>query len=126
MFAFAQELYTLAEKYIQPALSERFNALLIQIIGDVAGRNYFSDEVSTEYFNILTALFQRSVSLFASKAGQEYIIVFSCSPGMVAKHDKAVKKLFLTYKQGDCVDSMKRSVFYCLMLKTLTVISQVE
>ena len=66
VFAFAQELYILSEKYVEPTQFDRFNTLLIQIIGDLAKRDYFSDEVSQEYFNIITALFQRSVTLFAS------------------------------------------------------------
>jgi len=113
----------MAEKYIRPAMVERFNTVLILTIGDIAKRNYFTEEINQEYFDMLTNLFQRSVKLFASNAGNEYALVFACSTSMVEKYGKAVRKLYLNYKTGDCIDSKKRSVFYCLMLKTLTVIS---
>lgn len=46
VFACMQELYILSEKYIQPAMSERFNTMLIQIVGDIARRDYYSEEVN--------------------------------------------------------------------------------
>jgi hypothetical protein len=57
VFACMQELYLMAEKYIRPAMVERFNDVLILTIGDIAKRNYFTEDINQEYFDMLTSMF---------------------------------------------------------------------
>ena len=57
MFAFTAEVFILAENYFDENMVSRFTTLLSQIVEDLTKRAYYSDEVNTEYFNMLTDLF---------------------------------------------------------------------
>jgi len=69
--------------------------------------------------------------LFASEAGTEYLAIFACSSGAGSvgnktHFEKQVKKTLLSYKQRDIIDKFKRSVFYCLMLKTVLSLERLD
>ena len=119
---------------MQPAVFCKFVSVLVQLISDVARPSFFSEEVGQEYFSQLTSLIQRSPKLFASDAGMEYLAVFACSQAShlaLSTHGKQhyerqVKRVLLSFKQRDIVDRHKRSVFYCLMLKTVLSLTKLD
>ena len=117
IFAFIAESYYLSEQYIQPVVMAKFVTLLTQLITDVARPSFFSEEVTKEYFSLLTNLIQRSPRLFASDAGTEYLAVFACSSNSLfgsnaganasspkAFFERQVKKVLLSFKQRDMLD----------------------
>ena len=72
-------------------------------------------------------IFQSSdVRLYSSEAGQMYSVMFACQPNLANKFMKGLKRFFLTLKQRDFLDTNGRSMFYCLLLKTLNYISNLE
>ena len=56
IFAFIAESYMLSQQYIQPVVMAKFVTLLTQLITDVARPSFFSEEVTKEYFSLLTNL----------------------------------------------------------------------
>ena len=97
----------------------------MQLISEVSRPSFFSEEVSKEYFNLLTGLISRSPRVFASEVGTEYLAVFASSSISLLSNqgkqyfEKHVRACLLSFKKRDMVDHHKRSVFYCLMLKTI-------
>ena len=134
VFAFIAEVYTIIEEYVQPAIFSKFTVLITRLIGEVSRPSFFTDEVSNEYFNLLSSLVQRSPKLFASDAGTEYLAVFACSSAVILGgatagkqfFEKQVKRTLLSFKQRDMIDRYKRSVFYCLMLKTILSLTKLD
>lgn len=45
---------------------------------------------------------------------------------MAGKHDRAIKRLLVSYKQRDTLDKSKRGVFYCLFAKMLYSVADVS
>lgn len=70
-------------------------------------------------------MLERSPTLFASQVGHEYLLTFVCQAQIGGKYDRAIKKLLVGYKQRDTLDKSKRSVFYCLIAKTLQAVTEV-
>ena len=108
--------------------------LVTQLISEVSRPSFFSEEVCQEYFAILTSMMSRVPKLIVSDAGTEYLAVFACSSSALLGgsatnrmlFERQVKKTLLSYKQRDTVDRFKRSVFYCLMLKTVLSLERLE
>jgi len=104
------------------------------LISELSRPTFFSEEISSEYFNLLTSLIQRSPKLFASDAGTEYLTVFTCSSLVILggassgklHFERQVKRTLLSFKQRDMIDRLKRSVFYCLMLKTILSLTKLD
>ena len=84
----------------------------------------FSEQTNNSYFEIFYSLLESSPKVFASTAGQEFFLTFGCAKE--TRFEKQVKKLLVSYKQRDVIDQTKRSVFYCLILKTLMAISEID
>ena len=69
-----------------------------------------------------------------SAIGTEYLAVFACANANIfgsssndkAYYEKIVKKTLLHFKQRDAIDQSKRSVFYCIMLKTILSLAKLE
>jgi len=102
----------ITEEYVQPAMFTKFTELIIKLIGELSRPSFFSEEISSEYFNLLTRVIQRSPKLFASDAGIEYLTVFTCSSAVILggassgkQHfEKLVKRTLLSFKQRDVID----------------------
>jgi len=108
--------------------------LVTQLVNEVSRPSFFSEEVQKEYFGLLTTLMQRVPKLFASDAGTEYLAVFACSSASLfgssadsrTVFERQVKRTLLSIKQRDVVDKFKRSIFYCLMLKTMLSLEKMD
>lgn len=44
----------ITEEYVQPAMFTKFTELIIKLIGELSRPSFFSEEISSEYFNLLT------------------------------------------------------------------------
>ena len=51
--------------------------------------------------------------------------MFGCCPHFQSKYEKQLKRLIYSYKQRDTIEQNKRSVFYCLLWKILTGLTDV-
>jgi len=101
------ETFMVSEDFIQPAVLARIVVLMTQLIGDVSRPSFFSEEVSQEYFSLLTNMMLRVPKLFTSDAGTEYLAVFACSSSSLfgstsstrrSYYEKQVKRILLSYK----------------------------
>lgn len=54
------------------------------------------------------------------------MITFGCSSTLDQRYENAIKRVILSLKQRDVIDEQKRSVCYCLILKTLLSISKID
>lgn len=112
-------------------IKRQFINMIVQLISEVARPSFFSEEVSKEYFILLSNLILRSPQIFASEVGAEYLNVFACSQINILTSaqsgkqyfEKTVKRTLLSLKKRDEIDQHKRSFFYCLMLKTILTLA---
>lgn len=67
----------------------------------------------------------KSPRIFASNAGQEFVMVIANVPQLI-KHEKNLRQLLLSYKKRDFIDKTKRSVFYTMMLNVLIKMNKLD